>query len=305
MSETRVLGIGAWDRSGSTILANTLGAPKGLISVGEINNLWHRGVVEDRMCACGESFSACPFWSPVMKIAFDHPAGRSLLEAVIGAHDRLGNIRVVAGRMNRQNDRDAATYVEGLASLYEAISRRTDGSTIIDSSKKPWHLALATQTPGVVGYTLHLVRDPRGVVHSLKKTISYDRDRTRPTELDRHGSTFAALGWRYRNALMAWSGRRDGNYLRVHYEDFARNPKAKTKEILAWLGHADAEIPFQAPDSVRLETNHTVSGNPVRFQTGVVQIGVDDEWRRQLGVSRRLWVDVLTWPMLIRYGYGL
>src|SRR3569623_2074282 len=40
------------------------------VAVGELRFLWQRGVIEDRLCGCGERFSACPFWAEVMRRAF-------------------------------------------------------------------------------------------------------------------------------------------------------------------------------------------------------------------------------------------
>ena len=68
MSETRtrVVYVGGTGRSGSTVLANVLGEVPGLVSVGEVRFLWERGILQDRLCGCGDHFSDCPFWSKVL-----------------------------------------------------------------------------------------------------------------------------------------------------------------------------------------------------------------------------------------------
>ncbi len=49
--------------------------------------------------------------------------------------------------------------------------------------------------------------------------------------------------------------------------------------------------------------DHTVSGNPVRFEAGPIEIRPDLEWRTALPTGKRRLVTALTWPLLRRYGY--
>ena len=66
----RVLFIGGYARSGSTVLDILLGQSEGFCSVGELRFIWQRGFVEDQRCGCGETFSQCPFWTRVVDVAF-------------------------------------------------------------------------------------------------------------------------------------------------------------------------------------------------------------------------------------------
>ena len=54
-----VLYIAGWGRSGSTIMGNILGQLPGFAHVGELSNVWSRGVIEDSLCGCGARFSEC------------------------------------------------------------------------------------------------------------------------------------------------------------------------------------------------------------------------------------------------------
>jgi hypothetical protein len=53
-----VLYIGGYGRSGSTVLDRVLGALPDAVSVGEIRSIWGAVLREDRLCACGQRFSA-------------------------------------------------------------------------------------------------------------------------------------------------------------------------------------------------------------------------------------------------------
>ena len=48
----KVLFVGGFGRSGSTLLDNVLGQVDGFASCGEISYLWDRGLEQDRLCSC-------------------------------------------------------------------------------------------------------------------------------------------------------------------------------------------------------------------------------------------------------------
>ena len=66
----RVLYVGGWGRSGSTLLDRMLGQVPKVISVGEVREIFQRGCVENRLCGCGVHFLDCSFWSAVGDRAF-------------------------------------------------------------------------------------------------------------------------------------------------------------------------------------------------------------------------------------------
>lgn len=65
-----VLYIGAFGRSGSTILGQVLGRMPGFVNVGEAWQVWQRGLRENERCGCGQPFRSCEFWSAVGDEAF-------------------------------------------------------------------------------------------------------------------------------------------------------------------------------------------------------------------------------------------
>jgi len=93
-------------------------------------------------------------------------------------------------------------------------------------------------------------------------------------------------------------------WLRVRYEDFSKDPRAVVDTILAWVGE-DGEPPFEDDQTVRLHPNHIVAGNPSRFTTGSVTISPDEEWRQRMRPRDKRLVELATWPLMRRYGYGL
>lgn len=298
-----VLTLGSWDRSGSTVIANVLGAVPGVTSVGELNNLWDRGVRSNRACGCGQRFADCPFWSEVMDSSFGDRDGQRLVDQVVDISPRLGSLRVVTGQTIGYVSPVGRVYRQALARLYEGIARVSSSVLIVDSSKVPWHLALATTIEGCDVRTLHLIRDPRGVAYSLQKTVAYDTDEELPFDMDKHPAGYVGLAWTYRNLLISLQHGRGAGYLRIRYEDWAETPETTTKSILSFARGPVDPLPFVMSDVAVLPVNHNVSGNPSRFRTGEVTIRSDDEWMRNLSRKDRLAVGATTLALRLRYGY--
>lgn len=291
----QVIGIGAWDRSGSTILAEVLGSSPDAIAVGELNNLWERGIRLNRPCGCGALFSQCPFWGAVMDIAFPGQSGQRLVRRVVEASEQLSNHglmwQLATGRPSYFRD----VYVDGLTRLHTGLAEVSGGAVIVDSTKMPWHLDATERIADLELWLLHLVRDPRGVVNSHRRVVRYDNDESSPRMMEQQGWLFATAGWGYRNLLLSllWADR--DRYLRVTYEEFSAHPAAVSREILSAVGVAPPV--FTAPDEIVVDGSHSVAGNPVRFANGPAVIRPDVAWRRELPPTLRAAVATATLPL--------
>ena len=56
-------------------------------------------------------------------------------------------------------------------------------------------------------------------------------------------------------------------------------------------------------DSVHVSGQHSVRGNPMRFAHGRQQVRPDEAWRTGMARKTRSLVVLVTWPLLLRYGY--
>jgi hypothetical protein len=63
--------------------------------------------------------------------------------------------------------------------------------------------------------------------------------------------------------------------------------------------------PVDASGAVTLTGNHTVAGNPNRFDTGSVKIRADDEWMRAMPRRQQLLLGSAVLPLIRKYGYPL
>ncbi|MFC4783440.1 hypothetical protein ACT8ZV_03135 [Nocardioides sp. MAHUQ-72] len=302
---SRVCFIGATGRSGSTLVSRVLGSLPGCFSVGELCWVWTYGVLRNRPCGCGEPFLECPFWTGVGKRAY---GGWDQVDAV-GANDlrrrvtRNGRIPELLVKPLGRTAEDVDEYVGLLAPLYAAITSESGGAVIVDNSKQPEVALLARRTPGVDLSVLHLVRRSHGVAYSWTKHVT--RSDKAGREMLRRAPSRTAAAWLVDNALFETIGRTGTPRLQLRYEDFVAAPRARTREVSDFLGLdiPEDQMPFRGDTEVVLAADHSVWGNPMRLQTGVIPMRPDEGWRSGLPADQRRTVSAISWPGLMRYGY--
>lgn len=305
-----VLFIAGWGRSGSTLVDRLLGQLPSVMSVGEMRDIWQRGLLEDRLCGCGLPFSICPFWQRVGEQAF---GGWATLDAarvsrLRMAVDRPWNLPFLlfprlATRTYRRNVREYATL---LGQLYDGVASVSGARVTVDSSKIATY-ALLLRAAGLRLHILHLVRDSRGVIHSWRKQVlrTDATGRPDPDYMRQYGAVAGSLRYLVYNVLteMLRLGRLP--YRRLRYEDVVAAPDAALAVVADHAG-VDVEpvlLTRLREGAVKLAANHTVDGNPMRFTAGEVRIRLDDAWRSKLPRPSRWVVSSLTFPLLHHYGY--
>jgi hypothetical protein len=307
---TDVLYLVGWGRSGTTIVENILNAYDGIFSAGELHYLWERGFVEGRRCGCGQLVAECPLWNEVLGVAYG--PRRPDPKQVVALQQRRARIRHTRRLCDRELDPDTHEYRDLLARLYTAIAKVTRARLIVDSSKRPPGAAMLTRMqPEITGYLLHVVRDPRAVAYSWNRLIRQP-DRVDPAAvLNRHGSLNSTVHWLVWNRLAEYVAQAypATRQRRLRYEDFVADPYPTIRAVLDFVGYPGLDGPSDGPfvdaTTVRLAANHTISGNPRRFDTGDVPISRDDAWRRQQAAVPRLVASLTSLPLQRRYGYPM
>lgn len=264
---TKLIYIGGYGRSGSTLLEYLLAAHPEIVACGEVERHLRR-FGRRKICTCGQRIQDCPVWSP-----FQHT----------------------------KKDLKGWSHEQLTLALFDHVSG--DYSVMVDSSKTAWWSTLnpfrLRRRLGTDFLLVHIVRDPRGVSWSAIKT------RLRPKH-GRHDSPAtatlrAALGWNAANLaceLFGW--RYPGNYLRVRYEDLARAPQKVIEEIYR-------RVSLSSPtESNETQGNrHQLYGNRMRFKpVSISHLREDVAWKTALPKGYRRLVTSLCWPLLSRYEYG-
>jgi hypothetical protein len=303
--EVDVLFIAGMGRSGSTLLSRLLGQVPGMCSVGELCYLWDQGLLNDRMCGCGQAFSQCPFWTEVGRHAFggwDQVDARAAF-ALRRSIERMRFVPALATRVSGAGFRSRlAAYTELTSRVYAGIRQASGADVVVDSSKYPSSAYVAMRTPGIALRLVHLIRTSQGVAFSWAKVVSRpDRD---GKPLARFSPTRVAFDWDVYNSLVELLRVFRVPRLQLRYEDFMAEPEPQLRRVLDFAGiPPDVPLDFLHGDEVDLRVTHTVAGNPMRFREGRERLVRDDVWRSAMPAPARRLVTALTLPGLLRYGY--
>lgn len=307
----KVLSIVGAGRSGTTVLASILGEVEGFASAGELRWLWERGVRARRPCACGQAPTDCEIWSPVisrvLKQVEESSAGTTVDEIIAAQHEvarRYNFPRVLRAARSGHHQWPALELVQTVTwAACEAFADVTRARVVVDTSKRPVDAAVFAGLDGVDPYVLHIVRDPRAVVHSWGRPKTFTTGGETMT-MGARGLLSSTRRWTS-SGLLAEALRRQvpaQRWLHMRYEDFAASPRAAVEQVVALLGETGT-APFSDDRTVELRPNHIVAGNPSRFTTGAVTIRADEAWRRRMSRRDRALVETMTLPLMVRYGY--
>ncbi len=293
---TPVLFIGGEGRSGSTVLERLVATHPETCSVGELKNLFERGVGHEELCGCGRPVLECELWSEVGRRlvgGWETPAGRELVEFFTAVNHRLQLPKIVAGRGYMV---ERARSV--LAELYPMISDLTGSSVTVDSSKHPTWAYLLAGTPGIELRVVHLVRHPSGVVHSWSRPVvrPHARNGLGDQVIPAHSPLEVSIRWDVFNGLFRQLAHRVPTVV-VRYEDYAEDTERAVRACWDLAG-----LEFKA-SPLRLDNGHGIAGNPSRFSTELSHIRRDDQWVGQLSPVKHALVSGITWPMRTAYGY--
>lgn len=308
--ETRLIGpvlyIAGLGRSGSTMLERILGSRSDVVTLGEVVHLWERGIVRNELCGCGEPFRDCRFWLQVGDHAFGGWSRVDLdrvakLKGAVDRHRRvaktLSPVKTAATR------RLIALYNDLYLRIYDAAMQVSGARLVVDSGKHGSLAAVLSNSDRLDLRVLHLVRDAAAVAYSWsKQTRRPEAQSTEDELMVQYSSLLSSAYWGATNLEVEALRLGGVAPARLRYEDLVTDPDAALRRTLTALG-----LVSFTPDvdgGVRLRTQHTVAGNPMRFSSGVLQLRRDDAWRTAMEPRQRRIVKSLTAPLRLAYGYG-
>jgi Sulfotransferase family len=229
---------------------------------------------------------------------------RDLVQAqntVAARRNRVRVLRAASGRSTPvpEFEKLRAATTDLLSCLMEVTGARL----IVDASKRPEEAAIVAAAGSFDHYVLHIVRDPRAVVHSWGRSKPV-RTAAGPAKMANRSALKTISQW-IESAAGAELLRRsilEDRWLFLRYEDFVTSPRTSVRSVLSFLGE-DAMGPFLSDTTVHLDPGHVLSGNPDRFETGTVEIQPDMEWLHLMPRRKQALIQMGTAPFLVRYGY--
>jgi hypothetical protein len=306
--DQKVLYMGGFGRSGSTLVERILGQLPGFCSAGEIVFLWQRGLIDGQLCGCGVPVPECDFWTRVGKTAFggwDQIDAREML-ALQKRVDRNRYIpSMVAPRLRPAARADLERYTDVLSRLYRGIGEVAGARVVIDASKHASTAFLLRKVPGIDLRVVHLVRDSRGVAYSWTKEVRKPEVTGDDAFMPVYSPSSSGRQWVAYNLLFDALGVID-NTMILRYEALMAQPREGLERILAAASEpvTDESFAFLGDGWVDLGVDHTVAGNPMRFHQGRLDLRFDQAWTTKLPERDRKVVTAITWPLQLRYGYS-
>lgn len=306
--KVKVLYIAGSGRSGSTILGKILGQVDGFFFAGELCKIWRYGLMENRFCGCGVPFKDCSFWNDIIHEAFgglNKIDGRQIYElrqkSAYMRHIPLlflpGGKLLLTSTLNKFSDI--------LKKLYQAIQSHTNCRVIVDCSKTAPYGHVLQSINSIDLYVVHMIRDPRGVAFAKLEKKLYQRGDGKPIYAGQSGIFRSSVYWDIQNYAteIFWEQYKD-RYLRIYYEDFASNTKETVFKIVDMVKEKMSGLRFVSHQNVFLDKNtHTAAGNPVRFNSGVVEIKPDLVWTKEMANNKQILTKLFTWPLFHKYRY--
>lgn len=309
--KVKVVFIGGYGRSGSTLFDRMLGQVEGFVSVGELGNIWERSFGENQLCGCGKPFKACAFWGAIVEEAFGgfDKVDAQEVYALKRSVERMRYIpRLVFPHFRTPEYRKLLSeYTEILDRLYKAI-RSVSGSTyVIDSTKDPPYGFVLSTLPGIELHVAHLVRDSRAVAYSWQRKKRRPEIHWKEEYMPKYSAIKSSWEWGLWNVLVHFLGFHASHYVLLRYENIVKQPRQALLDFLGKMGVLEVAPTQHFIDnrSLTLRVDHTVSGNPIRFTQGTIEVRPDTEWQHKLSASQRTLVTALTWPLLLKYKYPL
>lgn len=313
----RVLFTGGLGRSGSTLVEMLLNELPSTFSVGETVHLWERGVRDQERCGCGERFAECPHWQAVGKQAFGswNAVDVDRMIELRWAEDRSRRLpRIFTALRTGKTTAAQREYLDGMRSILlasaavAARARDVDPREIVllDSSKHLSTAALLACDPRLDVRVLHLLRDPRGVAYSWTKAV--ERPETTGEMMPQYSALRTAARWVSDNLGFDVLASLGVPTLQLRYEDVLAEPAPRILEVARFSGALDPDgqplLDFIDGTAAHLSTpTHSIAGNPLRFGGADLELRLDDDWRNELSARDRRTVELITRPVLGRFGY--
>jgi hypothetical protein len=303
----RVLYIGGEGRSGSTVLEKALAAHPNVVAVGELKYLWKWGIGRNELCACGDPVPECKFWSAVGHRmfgdeGFTSPEARRLFADYETVSVNWRMFAAFWTPVLPHSRRRLQRVRELLGSLYRAIAEEAGVDVVVDASKHPMHLAIASQVPDVQLSVVQLVRDPCGVAKSWSKRVPLPHDPTGERVMGPHPAPVVVVRWALTNIAV--------HYVRfwhrgplIRYEDLCRAAKPTIAAILTGAGLDPTLVPETEGNSVAATPGHGIAGNPTRFGDGVITLTEDTGWRDDFPLIKQMMIKTAVLPLVVLYRY--
>jgi len=260
---TKLVYIGGYGHSGSTLLEYLLTRSSDLLACGEVVGTVRKR--KKRKCTCGQKPEACPVWRFL-------PAQR------------------------RTHAQIVAMLIQSFGDRYSAI---VDSSkTAWGSLSSPFRLRRMLDGEF---FLIHLTRQPAGVCWSLVKRKRIKDKSNRRLYSDMLLCGWTVLGWSFANLSCELFGMMYPNqYVHLRYEDLVHAPISEVEGLLAKIvSKSRRSGTNDACDNRHQLYGNGVRYHPPAIEN----VREDLRWKTEMPRRYFRMVSCLSFPLRLRYGY--
>lgn len=290
---------------GSTIVDIVLGSHPNIESLGEVNKFHRRSwtLDENRKCSCGETVYECPFWVEVRRkwmemTGYDGP------EEILALQSRFEKTSSTWLNLLWNSvfpSREFSKFQQATAALYQSVHEVGGRKFLVESSLSPRRAYGLTKNPGIDLYLIHMVRDGRGVIWSLKKPGKKIMTKKYVPAPAMRTTRY----WISANLQSFWVSMQvpKAKKMLLRYEDFVTDPAATLTRIGDWVGEDLSGLISDFSLTNPNQERHTVGGNRIRMKKDI-RIRADFAWEEKLSQKdRKLFWRTAGW-LAKRFGYA-
>lgn len=252
----KILYIMGTARSGSTVLEILLSHAKDTFGAGEITSLVQDGFIENKTCSCGQHCHSCNVWRQVLEninMREEELREWAALQKKVDWH--VGFFRQIFGLLSPD---EKARYRDMNRSLLWAISKTTQASTIVDSSKYAGRALALEKIVNAEVNILCLTRSPSGIMTSFQKPNTKE-------QLPK--TVLGTLNYYVMVLTILWLAKRllgKERVLSIRYEEFVAHPEQTLRAIGQWSNLDLSEVIQGLQEKKPFSVGHLVTGNRLR-----------------------------------------
>lgn len=266
---TKLVYIGGYGHSGSTLLEYLMAGSPAVLACGEVVSCIRER--KKKRCSCGRAANECPVW----------------------------------GFLRSPNWAPIRTHVQLVYALLQKVGGQY--AAIVDSSKTAWGSSSSPfrlkRKFGSDFLLVHLTRHPMGACWSvLKRSDRKAKKEGRKPYPYVLRCSWTVLGWSVANLSCELFGLiYPRNYVRLRYEDLVRSP---AKVLHSLFEKVLPDISWSFEDASTRHNRHQLYGNTVRYRPPAIEdVKEDLKWKTEMPREYSRVVLALSYLLRVRYGY--
>jgi hypothetical protein len=310
-NHNQLIYIAGYGRSGSTLLERLLQYQPKIQATGELVNFF-RNYGPEHLCSCGQPLNECFFWKEIAQKMYEKGHLSRVYSDYAGLQKKREAHWSHGGTLfpNKYQELYSSLMIDFFETLKTTVE--INEPIIVDSSKTAYSSYIRASALSRINQfhvkVIHLIRDCRGVVNSVKKGLNRNLEKGKNCDVFLPVAR-ALAGWTFSNHAAEKLKFEVGetNYCLVRYEDLVSDP-VKTLQLIQNSFNIDLSYSLKIADAlnkgaeIEMPILHQLAGNRMRFEKKM-RLTPDNAWTDQLNSKINFFIKISMGPLLKKYGY--